>query len=222
MPPTLIPAGKLGLRSDKSTVEMLTVQAASILDILHRDTVARPDLGQSDYFEYPEYARAYRWMSRQVAARAEVPAWFDPEAGAMFWLWAHTTRKALVDQARSAALSDAAQVVLRVRIPKSRVVLSDFDDWHCVLNVFPVYDADERSAFEAAVAGGLDYASAFEETLEVSFGSRWRFDELDASTVAALEQTWQHCLVERPRRWNATQGCVAHLELSDIIDIIEL
>ena len=63
-------------------------------------------------------------MRRQMAARL-------PTAGdGILWLWAKTTYRDLVGNARRAR----GEVLLTVRVPRERVLLSHFGDWHTVLN----------------------------------------------------------------------------------------
>ena len=66
-------------------------------------------------------------MRLQMAARL-------PTAGeGILWLWAKTTYRDLVGNARHAR----GEALLTVRVPRERVLLSHFGDWHTVLNRGP-------------------------------------------------------------------------------------
>jgi len=76
-------------------------------------TRANPDLG----FVYP-------WMQRQADSR------LTTTGNGLLWLWATTTRRGLIDQAKHAP----GDVLLTVQLPRDHVLLSDFGDWHVPLN----------------------------------------------------------------------------------------
>lgn len=218
---TAIPAGRLGLRGDSHHLELLTIQHADVADALERDAVVYPDADRAGHGDDPVFADAYRWMSRQLSTHTHPTIPFDADAGSMFWLWAQTTREALAAQARAAAQTEPS-VLLRVRMRRNRVLLSDFDAWHGVLNRHTVLSEDQLAELERAVERDVHYQTPFEQTLEVSYGASWRYESLDEATAAAVRDTWQHCLVERPRRGAHTQACVTHLEKDDVIDIVHL
>jgi len=72
----------------------------------------------------PYLSHVYPWMKRQ--ADNELPT----HGPGMLWLWAATTRRSIIDQAKHAA----GDVLLTVRLPRAQVLLSEFDAWHVPLN----------------------------------------------------------------------------------------
>lgn len=71
-----------------------------------------------------DLGHAYPWMKSQADSR------LPTDGPGLLWLWPTTTRRSLIDQARHAR----GDVLLTVRMPRSHVLLSDFDDWHIALN----------------------------------------------------------------------------------------
>jgi hypothetical protein len=101
-------------------LSLITVQSRDAYEALHRDGVLHgdPRLGE------PDYAEAYAWMSDQMGRRV-------PENGpGMLWLWARVRRSAVIDHARA----NPGSVLLSVRVARDRVLISDYLDWHQVLN----------------------------------------------------------------------------------------
>lgn len=44
---------------------------------------------------------------------------------------------------------DDGDVILELEVPDELVLLTDFDDWHCVLNNFPIFSKEEEEQSEA-------------------------------------------------------------------------
>ena len=78
----------------------------------------------TDGFEQP-----YDWMVVQMQKRLGVSESFYP-----IWLW--TTRPDL--RTRGFLSKGDVGVLLEVEVDSSRVLLSDYDSWHCVLNWFEI------------------------------------------------------------------------------------
>src|SRR5690606_2995627 len=73
---------------------------------------------------YKEFAESYEWMHGQMNARL-------PTTGeGIVWLWARISRRHLSESCRLGR----DDVLLTVEIPRARVLLSDFEEWHTVLN----------------------------------------------------------------------------------------
>lgn len=105
---------------DGDTLTLITLQTPGAYEVLQRDGVLHGDPVLGD----PDFAEGYSWMARQMKERL-------PTSGdGMLWLWARTRRRDLLDDLRHAR----GDVLLTVRVPRERALLSDFCDWHQVLN----------------------------------------------------------------------------------------
>ena len=116
----LAPPFRVASDLDAPVLTLQTIQTPAAYDVLQRDGILAgdPALGDADF------AEAYDWMRRQMAARL-------PSSGdGILWLWAKTTYRDLVGNARHAR----GEVLLTVRVRRERVLLSHFGDWHTVLN----------------------------------------------------------------------------------------
>jgi hypothetical protein len=81
--------------------------------------------------DYPEFRRAYAWMGEQYAARVK-PLW---KGKALVWAW----YKPKPDM-RKGMWKDIARpaVLMTLQVDPKRLLVSDFDEWHMVLNGNPV------------------------------------------------------------------------------------
>lgn len=131
-PFSALPVGRIGYDVAADVLLLHTVQSAEAYEVLRvtGTLVADPQLA------CPDFAEAYDWMYRQMAARL-------PTTGeAALWLWARVRRDALVSDCRRSR----GRVLLTCRVPRVRVLLSHFLDWHLVLN---------RTLNVPRVAGGV-------------------------------------------------------------------
>ncbi|MEG3614655.1 DUF3841 domain-containing protein [Isoptericola haloaureus] len=99
---------------------LVTLQSREAYQVLARDGVLCGDPMLGD----PDFSEAYGWMAEQMRHRL-------PTTGnGMLWAWARTPRTAVVEHARQVPGS----VLLTLRVARDRVLLSDYIDWHQVLN----------------------------------------------------------------------------------------
>jgi hypothetical protein len=124
---TAVLAGRLGcdLRADPLT--LYTVISAEAWATLQRDGVLT---GREDLAD-PAFIEAYTWMRSAAARHGLGDTW-------PVWLWAKTTRYELVNQVMHDARHQPGSVLITARIPRSRLLLSEFQAWHCVLNQISV------------------------------------------------------------------------------------
>lgn len=127
-------------------VRVWSVQTRDVLDSLAAGRVWRPDVRHVCAAWRP----AYRWMAHQLAARVGAPA---DGAQAPVWVWCQwrgANRRRPDLRSRGHLPSGTAGVRLELDIEPERLLCSDFELWHYVLNGWhlPASRAEER-AFDA-------------------------------------------------------------------------
>jgi hypothetical protein len=110
------------LDSKAGSIRVWTIQHADWRERLRRDQLLRGD----GRHVWPDFRPAYRWLMEQMARR--IP---DYRGGYPIWFW-HSPKP---DLRRGAHLQRGVDGVrVEAQLPASRVLLLDFDAWHCVLN----------------------------------------------------------------------------------------
>jgi hypothetical protein len=128
-----------------------------------------------------DYQRAYQWLGAQMLARGIEPQ--SPQTQWPIWAWSQWNGLGHIDPdlddpaARSFAL-EQTQAVLCLDIDPSRVLLSDYDAWHGVLNewfIAPEADVDE-----------------FDSRCKAS-DPEWRFGSSprDPDLLREMQESWQ-------------------------------
>lgn len=137
-------------------VRVWSVQTRDVLDVLAAGRVWRAHA----HHVPADWCKAYHWMAQQLATRVGPPT---SATQAPVWVWcqwrdARTPRPDL--RARSHLPPGTAGVRLELRIEPARLLCSDFELWHYVLNGWhlPSSDSDERS-FDASPDQGRREAS---------------------------------------------------------------
>lgn len=106
---------------DADVLTMYTIQSREAYETLAKEGVLVGDSARG----WPEFQEAYSWMLRQMDRRLS-----GGPPGGLIWLWPTATRARLRDDAKHAR----GEVLLTVRVERERVLLSEFLDWHAVLN----------------------------------------------------------------------------------------
>lgn len=88
-------------------------------------------------------SRAYDWMCEQIIKRVDPPE--SPNAKFPLWAWRYYQgkKKAKPRRCYDNILPLEEAVFMELRIPQSRVLLSDFEMWHIPLNDYP----DEKEGY---------------------------------------------------------------------------
>lgn len=81
----------------------------------------------------PDYAEAYAWMRGQMAQRLSGYSGEQP-------VWAYLSRPNMRQQDW-----DTDRVLIVADVPRERVLLSDYDLWHYVLNQWMICDSEAES-----------------------------------------------------------------------------
>ena len=120
-----------------------TIQPPEIYDIIKETGVFHCDPA---LISMPEFAGAYDWLATEMIKRVGPP----PE-GVTYPVWAWHTwygKREKPDLRRMRwETGDAGekQVCLEIDIPDDKVLLSDYDAWHAVLNDWLLSDSEEES-----------------------------------------------------------------------------
>ena len=136
---------------DSEKLFLITVQNISLLDSIQRDgfVLADPPSGTAEFYASnagaanpKTWSNWYCWMSENYGQRCEVPAVFDPLAGKLFWAFrgnqVDKLSKLMGEHARETTkFGKPEHALLFLRVPRSRVLLSNFENWDSVIDEWP-------------------------------------------------------------------------------------
>ncbi|MBF6333541.1 DUF3841 domain-containing protein [Nocardia transvalensis] len=95
-----LPAGRIGCKVDAPELLLHSFQSAGAYRQLRADGVVRGPGEHMDPDLRPTWLPAYAWMTTQVEQRTGVRM---PPGSIPIWVWAYTTRQALIGEARTYA-----------------------------------------------------------------------------------------------------------------------
>ncbi|WP_255767601.1 DUF3841 domain-containing protein [Pseudarthrobacter sulfonivorans] len=208
-PNCAIAAGRVGYDLSADRLLLHTFQTEEAFEELLSTGQLLPDQRLAE----PLFADAYGWMQREMDRR--LPTTGD---GAL-WFWARTTRDCLVDSSRN----HRGGVLLTCRIPRERVLLSHYVDWHCALNGSPhvlelpgesddAYDSRRHKIWDE-LDDRKRAAGVFHEG----------FRDWPADVRWDLEQGWEHFLDPANfGRWDAVQATAHLLRAGDVVEAVRL
>lgn len=155
-------------------MRLWTIQGIEIYEQLQREGVAyctRPAAGDE-----PVFVRAYRWMAGQMRKRIGEPS----VAGIEFPLWAWYQYNSAKSNRPPMSIHDAQEglsVFMELEIPEKDVLLSEFSNWHAVLNEGPIDN----------------WKKIFRKTdlLDKEFGRRLPFGEYPLEIQEEIERSWE-------------------------------
>jgi len=144
-----------------------SMQPRERVEDLRRDGFLRTDPRHA----YADFLPAYRWMADQMARRigpppggVEIPLWA--------WFAYRGTRRPKPDLRSRGFFQPGTEAVrIEIEVAPGGVLLSWFDDWHCVLNLhYHSLSANEFDEIEAEmVADGVENIIHFED-----YPENWR------------------------------------------------
>ncbi|MGT2461121.1 DUF3841 domain-containing protein [Sinomonas atrocyanea] len=202
-----VPPGRVGYDITAPVLLLHTVQTAEALEEL----VSTGRLVPDPALAYGEYTRAYAWMTRQMGQRL-------PTAGpGALWLWAKIPRAGLIDHCHGYD----GQVLLTCRVPRERVLLSHYGDWHSVLNASLCYrdlPGEDVAAADARIDALQD---DFYARVDAAGLDPYDLDPWPAELRAELEATWEinfdPSWYGRAAHWQAT---VHELRAEDVVEAV--
>ena len=121
--------------TDDVRMRLWTIQGIAIYEQLQSEGVAyctKPRVG-----DLPEFRRAYHWMAEQMIKRIGEP----PIKGIEYPLWAWYQYDSAKSNKPSKSIHDLQEGIsayMEIEIPEQDVLLSDFNNWHAVLNEAPL------------------------------------------------------------------------------------
>jgi hypothetical protein len=122
-PEEMVPPDPIGYNLDGETLLLHTVQTFDAVNELFKAGALTPDPRLVD----PYNREAYEWMGRQMALR------LPTRGDGILWLWAQATHEKLVRFCGSAP----GQVLLTCRVPRGRVLVSNYKGWNAVTDRIP-------------------------------------------------------------------------------------
>ncbi|ALO67025.1 hypothetical protein AS189_11625 [Arthrobacter alpinus] len=175
-----VPKGRIPYAIQAPVLLLHTVQSEAAFDELCSTgrIVPNPALAA------PTKEDAYSWLYRQMNKR--LPTRGD---GAL-WFWAKIRRPDLISQCGWAD----GDVLLTCHIPREHVLLSQYDDWHQVLNHCPVAAPRPHENDDA-------YRKRFDDQLDDFFGrvsaaGQWgnRVSDWPENFQHEIEMTWEQIM----------------------------
>lgn len=162
-----------------------------------------------------EWLPAYRWMADQMVLRLGPP----PRQGALpLWAWAQWLgpNRCRPDMRYGSHLPPGTACArLTLEIPARMVLLSDFDDWHVVLNnwYLALSQAEDDSFAEKIADAGLSSPGPYPEPFQSQVTKSWeRIFDIDRT---GWDPAWNGDLNQRSLQatlWRVGVGQVRKVE----------
>ena len=202
----------LGGSLNESRLRLWTVQS----EAAYRELAETGVLCADSRYAEEDFEPAYRWMQEQAAAR------LTTNGGGILWLWARRHRRFEFE-----AKYDKGDVLLEVAVPFERVLLSDFDEWHSVLNTsFAVGPAPGETA-DQWWARAEPLMDDFDDRLRacgVSPGGMQDVGSWPEDLRAEIEESWE-CIFDH-EVWSRTgahvQAVVHELRAMDVVRAVRI
>ncbi len=192
------------VRISRRDMFIWTIQNIMAWELLQRQGFLRGDGRRVEvYFRY-----AYRWMADQMLSRLPaVPGARFPLWGWYRWQGISRTRPDL--RATGHLEKGTSGVRIELEIPHEKVLLSDFDAWHSVLNgsYLSISEKDEDAFAEDLKKAGPGWGWPYPEPFRSRVVSSWqRIFDMDAG-----EPEWWGALSER-----SVQATFWEIDLSQV------
>lgn len=206
-----MPPGQLRFDLSAPNLLLYTIQTAEAFETLQRSGILVGDPTRAD----PDWSHVYPFMYDQMNERLSTSG-----HGAL-WLWGRTSRRYLVDHCRYCR----GAVLLTCLVPRERVLLSHFDDWHLVLNCAPlVREAPGESEAETIARWDLEYAAIDAELAAVGL-RRWdhSYRAWPLGVRERLERSWQSIFdIEQYPAGDVVQATVHQLHQEQVVRAVRI
>jgi Domain of unknown function (DUF3841) len=186
-----------------------TIQTEAAFESLLSTGVLVPDNALAE----PDFTDAYAWMLRQMAAR------LGTQGNGALWFWARIRRENLVELCGLARDG----VLLTCRVPRERVLLSNFADWHSVLNACP-FVPDLPGATDDAFSARIDKVlEDFDDRLKAAGARDAGISGWPEHLKAEAEQSWEFALdPANYGRFETWQGTMHRLHLENVVEAVRI
>lgn len=136
-------------------MKLWTMQPLCVWEDIQRTGVYRCDPARSRMFPY--LGECYAWLARKMAERVGPP----PEGVAYpVWAWykqdGRHKKPDLRNERWACGEEDTGFTCIALELPPERVLLSDFDIWHIILNDGLISDTEEEGRAQEAFYEALD------------------------------------------------------------------
>lgn len=154
-------------------MRLWTIQGIEIYKQMQRDGVAfctKPEWSDDEKF-----MKAYRWMVEQMKQRIGEPPINDIKYP--IWAWyQYNSAKSKKPPRSYLDIQEGVSAYMEIEIPDDEVLLSDFMNWHNVLNQFPLTDWKKINKKT--------------DLLEKEAGKNLRFKDYPVEIQKEIEKTW--------------------------------
>ena len=206
-----MPPGRIGYDLNADILLLHTIQTSTAVNQLLNtgELRAGPEHAAS---EWPE---AYDWMYRMMAKRLPT---FGTTA---LWLWARIRRYDLVNNCRRARNAEEPQALLTCRIPRERVLLPQFDEWHAALNSTLAIRRRRGETDEEFDTRFDEIADRFTTRLDAASARNAPISHWPDEIRAEVERSWESIFVpanfDKRAYWQAT---VHEIRIEDVLDAV--
>ncbi len=208
-PADAVPPGRIGYDISADQLLLHTIQSEEAFDVLCSAGVLVSDRSRVD----PFLVDAYDWLYRQMAAR------LTTAGDGAIWLWARITRRDLVDSCKASI----GQVLLTCRVPRERVLLSHYGDWHSVLNKFPHVPELRGESDEGYTARMNRVVDEFWARLRAAGARGAGIADWPADLRAEIEQGWERIFDPgNYGRFESWQATLHTLHAEDIVEAVRI
>lgn len=205
-----LPGPWRSVRVDSTSTHLTlhTVQHRAVWDELARHGIHRPSRWTATH----DFAESYDWMHRQMATA------LSTTSDGMVWLWAQHPLRGF-----GLLRPGPDEVLLTCRVPRENVLVSDFGDWHCVLNRSPFVRSlpgEDEEAYGRRLDLVLDH---LHERLDTAGAGKDSFAGWPDSVRREVESTWAG-IFDR-EQWTARsvlQATAHELRAEHIVDALQV
>ena len=119
----------------------------------------------SPFFDQPDFSKAYKWLTDEMELTITRP----PGVILPAWAWFKNYGANVKPDRRRGLFMNYGNldVILELEVPESDTLLSDFDDWHCVLNDFEIVSDEEFEADEDRIYTHAEKLASWQQVFDV-------------------------------------------------------
>jgi hypothetical protein len=209
-PADAVPSGRMGYDLSADRLLLHTIQTEEAFARLLTTGALVTDPSRVD----PVLADGYGWLFRQMAERLATTG-----EGAV-WFWAQIRRQDLVELCKQSP----GEVLLTCRVPRERVLLSQFGDWCSALNRSPLlieFPGESDEEYCARLERAFDEVDARISAAGVARDAGYRHWPEDLRTD--MESSWEYMLEPgnygHYESWQATAHCLYE---DDVVEAVRL